>query len=156
MKKLFKKVLVPIFISVLCGFICGKLVYNVYDDKIEEEITGNKIYLVQAGAYESYDNMVSNTSVNNYVYYEDDDGLYKSIVGITENKKNIDKIKNSYGKEVIISEYYSKDEELNNKIKKYDEELSKLTDNKEIQNKVLEILKLYKSDNNKTIVKISS
>ena len=156
MKKFLLKVISPIIISVLCGFICGKLVYKIYDSKIEEDITGKKIYLIQAGAYDSYDNMKKNTSLNSYVYYEDDDGLFKSIIGITEDKNNIEKIKNSYGKEVFINEYYSKDEELNRKISIYDKSLAAINNEKEIQNKVLEILELYKSDNNKTLIKISS
>lgn len=156
MKKFLRKVVIPIFISVICGFICGKLVYQIYDSKIEEELKGEKIYLIQAGAYETYDKMINNTLVNNYAYYEDDDGLFKSIIGLTENTNNIEKIKKSYGKEVIINEYYSKDEELNKKIKKYDKSLEKLNDNSEIQKTVLEMLNLYNNNNEKTLVKISS
>lgn len=156
MIKIIFKALSPIIISVICGFICGKLVYEVYDNKIEEEIKGEKIFLIQAGAYDSYDNMLKNTSLTNYAYFEDDDGLFKSIIGITEDKNNIEKIKKSYGKEVYVNEYYSKDEELNKKIRTYDEDLSKIEDNKEIQKKALEMLNLYKSDNNKTLIKISS
>ncbi|MBR3161848.1 MAG: hypothetical protein IKF19_03870 [Bacilli bacterium] len=155
MKKIIKKILIPISISVICGFICAKLVYEVYDSKIEEDLNGKKIYLIQAGAYDSYDNMLKNTSLNNYVYYEDDDGLFKSIIGITENSNNIDKIKNSYGKDTIIKEYYSKDDELNKKIKELDQKLERIKDNKEIQKIVLDTLNLYK-DNKKTLVKISS
>lgn len=145
----------PILISIICGFVCAKLVYEVYDSKIEEDIKGEKIYLIQAGAYNSYDNMLKNTSISNYMYYEDDDGLFKSIIGITENKNNIDKIKNSYGKEVIVKEYYSKDEELNKKIKKFDQELENITDTKEIQKKVINMLGLYKN-NEKKLIKIST
>lgn len=156
MKKLLKKVFVPIFLSVVCGSVCGKLVYEIYDSDVKKDINGEKIYLIQAGAYSSYDNMVNNTLVNNYVYYEDDDGLYKAIIGITEDQDNVEKISNIYGKEVIVTEYYSKDNELNKKIKEYDEKISN-TDNKEdIQNTVLEMLTLYKDNDNKTLVKISS
>lgn len=156
MKKLLKKVFVPIFLSVICGSVCGKLVYEIYDSDVKKDINGEKIYLIQAGAYSSYDNMVDNTLVNNYVYYEDDDGLYKAIIGITENQNNVEKISNIYGKEVIVTEYYSKDNDLNKKIKEYDQKISN-TDNKEdIQNTVLEMLTLYKDNDNKTLVKISS
>ena len=116
LKKILKKILGPICLSILCGVVCGKLVYQVYDKDIKKDIDGRKIYLIQAGAYSTYDNMVSNTLVNNYVYYEDNDGLYKSIVGITEDFDNIEKIKNSYKGNVIVSEYYSRDKELNKKI----------------------------------------
>ena len=142
--------------SVICGGICGKLVYEIYDADIKQEINGKKIYLVQAGAYSSYDNMVDNTLVNNYVYYEDNDGLYKAVVGLTENYDNIEKIKNAYGKNVIISEYYSKDEKLNKKITEYDEKLKNTTNNTEIKNTVLEMLTLYKDKDNQTLVKIKS
>lgn len=156
MKKILRKVLGPIILSVICGCICGKLVYEVYNGNIKEEINGKKIYLIQAGAYSTYDNMVDNTLVNNYVYYEDNDGLYKAIIGITENYDNIEKIKNTYGKDVIISEYYSKDTILNNKIKEYDEKLKYSTNKEEIQSTVLEMLTLYKDNDNSTLVKISS
>lgn len=142
--------------SVICGGSCGKLVYEIYDADIKQEINGKKIYLVQAGAYSSYDNMVDNTLVNNYVYYEDNDGLYKAVVGLTENYDNIEKIKAAYGKNVIISEYYSKDDKLNKKITEYDEKLKNTTNNTEIKNTVLEMLTLYKDKDNQTLVKIKS
>ena len=156
MKTFIKKVLIPIFLSVICGSICGKLVYNIYDNNITNEIEGKKIYLLQSGAYSTYDNMVKNTLVNNYIYYEDYDGLFKAIIGITENYDNIEKIKNTYGKEIIISEYYSKNKELNNKIKEYDKKISKSENKEEIQSNVLEMLSLYKDNNDKTLVKIST
>lgn len=156
MKTIIKKVLIPIFLSVICGSICGKLVYDIYDKDISKEIQGEKIYLLQAGAYSTYDSMVKNTLINNYIYYEDYDGLYKAIIGITENYNNIELIKNSYGKEVIVSEYYSKNKELNEKIKEYDKKISKMNNKEEIQNTVLEMLTLYKDNDDKTLVKINT
>lgn len=156
LKKLLRKILGPICLSILCGVVCGKLVYQVYDKDIEKKIDGRKIYLIQAGAYSTYDKMVSNTLVNNYVYYEDNDGLYKSIVGITEDFDNVEKIKNSYKGDVIVSEYYSKDKELNKKIDEYDSKLKNVTSNEEVQSTVLEMLTLYKDRDNSTLVKIES
>ncbi|MBQ6495453.1 MAG: hypothetical protein IJI49_05575 [Bacilli bacterium] len=156
MKKLLKKVFLPIFLSVICGSICGKLIYDIYDKDLSKELEGEKIYLLQAGAYSNYDNMVKNTLVNNYIYYEDYDGLYKAIIGITEKYTNIEKIKKIYGKEIIISEYYSKNKELNKKIKEYDKKISKSENAEEIQNNVLEMLTLYKDNDDKTLVKITT
>lgn len=155
MKKKLKKVLMPIFLSVLCGAICGKLVYGIYDKKIERDMNGEKIYLIQAGAYSTYDNMVSNTSLNNYVYYEDDDGLFKSIIGLTEDYDNIEKIKSTYSDAVIVSEYYSKDQELNNKIKEYDKQIQASNNTEEVKKIVLEMLTLYK-DQDSTLTQIVS
>lgn len=153
-KKLFKAVL-PIFLSVLFGSICGKLIFSNYEGKITKELKGKKVYLIQIGAYSNYDNMVNNTLVNNYIYYQDDDGLYKSVIGITENKNNIEKIKTTYTGDVIINEYYSTNNELNTKLKEYDTLLQSTTDTTEIKQIVKETLELYK-DNNSTLTGIVS
>ena len=111
--------------------------------------------MIQAGAYSSYDNMVKNTLLSNYAYFEDEDGLYKSIIGLTKNYDNIEKIKNTYQEKVYIKEYYSKDKELNNKIKEYDEKLNNIVDEKEIKNAITEMLKLYQNKN-VTLIQIDS
>lgn len=154
MIKRIRKGLLPIFLAVICGGICGKLVCDIYIDTASSKLENNKIYLVQAGAYSTYDNMVSNTNVGNYIYYEDEDGLYKAIIGITENYDNIEKIRSTYQGEVIISEYYSLDKELNQKIIEYDDRISKLEDKDEIKKIVLEMLSLYKDKEENTLIKI--
>ena len=155
MKKKLLKVLMPLFLSIICGVICGRLVYGIYDKKLKEDINGEKIYLIQSGAYSTYDKMVDHTLLSNYVYYEDDDGLYKSIVGVTENYNNIDKIKNTYNSDVLVKEYYSRDIELNKKIKEYDILIKNTSDQEEIKKIINEMLALYK-DKNTTLIEIDS
>ena len=53
MLKKIKKVVTPIFLSIICGAICGKLIYQIYDKELETDLIGEKIYLIQAGAYKS-------------------------------------------------------------------------------------------------------
>ena len=154
MKKKLLKVLSPLFLSVICGVICGRLVYGIYDKKLETDLNGEKIYLIQSGAYSTYDKMVDHTLLSNYVYYEDE-GLYKSIIGITNNYDNIDKIKNTYNSDVLVKEYYSKDKELNDKIKEYDILINNTSDDKEIKRIISEVLALYK-DRNTTLIEIDS
>ena len=154
LKKLFKVVL-PIFLAVLFGCFSAKIVFSNYDNKIPTTINGKKVYLIQSGAYSNYDNMVKNTLVNNYIYYQDDDGLYKSVIGITENQDNIEKIKSTYKGNVIITEYYSTNQNLNTKLHEYDLLLSKTTDNNELKKIILQMLELYK-DNDFTLTKIIS
>lgn len=153
-KKLFKLVL-PIFLSVIFGTISAKLIFSNYDKKITDNINGKKVYLIQSGAYSNYDNMVNNTLISKYIYYQDDDGLYKSVIGITENKDNIDKIKSTYTGDIIISEYYSNDTKLNNKIKEYDDLLHNTTDTNKIKEIIVKMLELYK-DNDSTLIQIVS
>jgi len=155
MKKKLKKVLFPCFLSIICGAICGRIVYSIYNEKINTNVNIKKIYLIQSGAYSTYDNMVNQKLLSNYIYYEDDDGLFKSIIAVTEDYENIEKIKNTYKEEVLITEYYSNDLELNQKLKMYDQEIKKTNDKKVIKNIVKEMLELYK-DKNKTLIQIES
>ena len=154
MKKRIRKVLVSICLSIVCGSICGKMVYGIYEEKLKSEINGEKIYLIQAGAYSSYNNMVENTSINNYVYYEDD-GLFKSIIGVTLEYDNIKKITDLYNKDVIVTEYYSNDLELNKRIREYDKKIDSSNNQEEVKKNVLEMLSLYK-DNKSTLIEIVS
>ena len=88
------------------------------------------------------------------IYYEDD-GLFKAIIGITENYDNISKIQSTYKGESIVSEYYSDNEELNKKIKEFDKKIDKSDDVNEIKNIVLEMINLYKDNDDNTLIKIS-
>ena len=148
MKKKLYSFFTPILLSVIFGSFCGKIVYDMYDKKIEEDISGKKIYLVQAGAYSSYDNMVKNSMLSNYIYYEDEDGLYKSIIGLTLDYDNLDKIKNTYKENVLVREFYSKDIDLNKRIEEYDRKLKNTTNNDEINDIIDKVLELYKGKNN--------
>ena len=154
MKIILKKVILPVFLSVLCGALCGKTIYNIYLNNNELVFDNNVVYLIQAGAYSSYDNMRINTLGYDYVYYEEDD-LFKTIIGITKNKENIEKIKNIYGKEIIVNEYYTEDKGLNSKINQYDELLLSETDNDKIKQIIIDMLNLYKDNKNNKLIKVS-
>lgn len=150
-----KKMLFSLLLAVFCGACCGRVVYSIYDKELVDDVGGNKLYLVQSGAYSSYDNMVSKTNVSNYVYFEDSDGLYKSIVGITGDSGNIEKIKNTYEGDVLVVEYYSNDRELNDRIREYDLQMKATGDGNEVKGLVDEMLALYKGKN-RTLVQLKS
>lgn len=154
MIKRLKKGIIPIFLAVICGSVCGKLVCDIYASSIANNMDIPMIYLIQAGSYSSYDNMVDNTNVSNYIYYEDD-GKYKPIVGITLDSDNISKIKSVYDGDTTISEYYSDDNNLNKKIKEYDKKIGNTDDVAEIKNIVLEMIDLYKDSDKNTLIRIS-
>ncbi len=154
MKEILKKAMMPIFLSIICGGICGRVVYKIYLGDNKLAFDGNLIYLIQSGAYNSYDNMRANTIGYDYVYYEEDN-LYKTIIGITKNKDNIEKIKKSYDKEVIVSEYYTENKELNFKINEYDNLLLKEEDDEKIKKLIIDMLNLYKGEDSIKLIKIS-
>lgn len=151
MKKMLKGIMVPIVISVLFGFVCGKLVYRIYEDDISNKLSSSKLYLIENGRYDTYDMMREDNNGNNYVYYMDDDG-YKTVVGITSDKDNIDKIKGLYNEDVKVLEYYVSNELFNDKQNEYDMLLSNTDDVYEVKEVVDNILSLYRDDNTKKLV----
>lgn len=147
-----KKVMIPIFLSVICGSICGSVVYNIYATKATYELDNSKVYLVQAGAYSSIDNMKANTMASNYVYYVDD-GMYKAIIGITMDYDNLEKIKSIYNGEVIVNEYYLNDKKISDELGEFDKKLKDETDNDKAKVIIDDMLNIYKENDNVKLVK---
>ena len=146
MKTIIKGLLVPLVISILFGFLCGKIVYSVYKDDIASSLTSSKLYVLQKGVYDTYDSMREDNGGNNYVYYMDDEG-YKTVVGITSNENNIDKIKGLYDEDVKVLEYYIANELFNDKQNEYDVMLNNTDNIYEVKEVVDNILNLYREDN---------
>ena len=145
MKKVIKGIFLPLVLSIICGFVCGKLVYNVYNEDVENKLNSSKLYLIENGSYLTYDNMREENSGNNYVYYKDAEG-YKTVVGITRNEDNIEKIKSLYSDTVNVEEYYIATNLLNDKQNEYDLMLSNTNDLYEVKEVVDNILNLYREE----------
>ena len=153
-KKMFKGIFIPVVVSILLGFVCGKFVYNSYKDSIYGDLNSSRLYLVQNGSYLTYDRMREENSGNNYVYYKDDSG-YKTVIGITRDYDNIDKIKSLYSEEVEVLEYYVPMEFFDSKQDEYDLMLSNAEDVYEVREVVDNILNLYRSDDSIRLVSIN-
>lgn len=145
MIKRIKKSFISIFISVLCGFISGKVVFYVYQNENEDVFNNNKIYLIQNGTYSTYENMRAKTIGYDFIFYEDELG-FNSIVGVTKNKKNIEKIIKLYNIDAEVIEYYLNNEKINNKINDYDKELEKENDPNKQKELVKLMLEIYKNN----------
>ena len=154
MKKKIKQIVVPIFLSVLCGFICGRLMFSIHEEKGKNILELNTIYLLKDNSYSDYDSMKASSLSNNYIYYEDE-GKYNTIIAITKNKDNIDKIKKKYNKELTIMEYLLKDEEMNNKLEAYDLELTKAQKDEDIKEVINKMINVYKDKEDVKMIKIS-
>ena len=154
MKDKIKKIVTPIFLSVLCGAVCGKLVFSIYEDKESNLINSNVVYLLEDSSYDDYDSMKASVISSNYVYYEED-GKYRAVVAMTKNKNNIDKIKKVYGSELTISEYLLNDENINSKLKEYDIKLGNVKRKDDIKDIIMEMINIYKGLEDIKMVKIS-
>ena len=154
MKKKITKVVVPIFLAVLSGFLCGRLMFSIYEEKGSNTLNSNLVYLLMDTTYNSYDDMKANTISSNYIYYEDK-GKYNVVVAITQNKDNITKIEEVYNKKLDINKYLINDNEVINKLKEYDNKLNNSSDKEEIKSIVNNMNTIYKDKEDIKMVKIS-
>ena len=145
-----RKFLISLLICVLIGCVCATIIYNGMkkDEKLainNKEVT---IYLFQVGAFKNYKNVDTITkTLNNYIV-EEKDNTYFVYVGITKDKKNIDKLHEFFNKNV--NNIYVKEKKVSNinflkYLKKYDSLLKETTNyetikliNKEVLNKYRE------------------
>ena len=154
MRKKVLGIIIPVLISIIFGYVCGKFVYKTYRDNLYDNLKSKRLYLVQKGKYDSYDEMREDNNGNNYVYYQDEDG-YKTVVGITMYYDNVDKIKKLYSDKLEVSEYYVSNDFFNNKQNEYDDELMNTNDIYEVKEVVDNILNLYRSDDSIKLISIN-
>lgn len=158
MKKIFEKILrsvfIPVIISILFGYVSGKFMYKTYSEDVYGDLNSSRLYLVQNGEYDTYDRMREENSGNNYIYYKDND-KYKTVIGITRNYGNIDKIKSLYSDNMEVTEYYVSSKLLDSRQEEYDILLSQANDLYEVKEVVDNILGLYRSDDNIRLVSIN-
>lgn len=127
--KIFKNFIILLFITLL-GIYVGSYLYKSYLLKNENKINTYKIYLLEYGVYNSYEDMELNgRNIENYFYYNDIKG-YHILLGITENKNIINKIGESYENisNINIREDYIDNMEFIESLKQYDNLI--LTSNK--------------------------
>ncbi len=143
MKKIIKTFVLPLLLSTLFGFIIARAVYKIYKDDLDIRLSSSKVYLLKNGEYSSYEEMRLDNNYKNYIYYKDNN-KYKSIIGITNEEDNIDKIKKSYNIPIEVEEYYISNGLIDNKQKEFDLKLKKTNSEKEIKELINNILEIYK------------
>ena len=97
--------------------------------------------------------MKENNNQNNYIYYIDNN-QYKSIVGITKNENNIEKIKKLYNTDLKVKEFYIEEKEINEKQDEFDQKLSNSTKEEDTRKLLDDIINLYKEDDNMRLISI--
>jgi hypothetical protein len=153
MKNIIKKVFTPIIMGVILGSICGKIAYKIYSDDLENKFSTKKVYILEYGTYNNFDNMKEDNNQNNYIYYIDNN-QYKSIVGITKNENNIEKIKKLYNTDLKVKEFYIEEKEINEKQDEFDQKLSNSTKEEDTRKLLDDIINLYKEDDNMRLISI--
>ena len=146
--------MIPVLIAIMCGYFLGKYVYRTYRDNLYSSLNSSRLYLIENGEYDDINLMREENSFNNYVYYKDDN-KYKSVVGITKNYNNIDKIKSLYSDKLYVLEYYLSNDKLDSKQDEYEKKLNSANDVDGIREAVDEILNLYRTDDSIRLIAIN-
>ena len=128
--------------------------FSIYEDKVSSLLNSNLIYLLHDNSYDNYDSMKASTISSNYVYYEEE-GKYNRVVAITKNKDNIEKIREVYGSDLSVEEYLLDNDAINNKLDEYDVKLESLSGEDEIKGIIMEMINIYKDEDDIKMVKIS-
>lgn len=108
------KVLIPIFFSILIGFLFGKIIFDKYDTtSINAFEEGEKIYMVEIGIFSSEEMAKKQFSdIDNYLLLLEKNNYYL-YGGITKNIKTAEKIKEYYLK--ITNNVNIKEKVIDNK-----------------------------------------
>ena len=151
MKKIIKGVVVPVIVAIFIGFVMGKYIFKTYKDNLYEELSSSRLYLVENGEYDTIDSMREANSTNNYVYYKDQD-KYKTVVGITREYSNVDKIKSLYSDNLKVITYYIANDSISSKQGEFDNNLKEANDINDVREAVDNILALYRDSDNIRLV----
>ena len=129
-KKNYKKIKIPKILS-LCFFL---LIYKNYKNK---KVEYKEIYILQVGAYKSYDNVINKTKyLDNYIIYKEND-LYKIFLGVSLNNNTYNKLENFYNEDSTFKKVIKiSNEEYINNLKKYDTLINE-TNDKELLNTII-------------------
>ncbi len=144
------KALVPIFFSILVGFLFGRVIFDNYHKKSVLAFNeGEKVYLVKLASYDSLDKIENSKSL----LVLSNDSSYNLYAGITKQKDNANKIisyyKDSY-KDITIDTLYVNDLKFLTELKEYDKLVSIVTKKDDLISIESIILANYKEVLNET------
>lgn len=144
-----KKYFLLIILAISIGFFMGKTFLEQYDGYKGIRIassTGDIVYFIKYGEFNSYDEMEKETiSLSNYIYNEVN-GKFIVYVGITDSNSNLIKLTNYYNKlgyNTITEEYLITNQQFLNILKDYDAILENTDDEVVITSISSQILTKY-------------
>lgn len=118
-----KKTMFLAVIFVILGAVCGNYLYKNAPDSVSVFRESSKFYFLQEGIYSSKDIMMENVGdlSNKLVVLKDNQ--YYVYVGITLDKKNVDKIQKIYedmGYQIYVQEIELDSEEFISNVSQFD------------------------------------
>lgn len=118
-----KKTLIYMTVAILFGALCGKILYDKYEDTSFVFHAEEKVYFLQEGVYSSEESLNRNTKdINPKLIIKENDKYYV-YVGISKSKDGIKKIKDVYedkGYSIYQKEKTVDDESFLTNLSQYD------------------------------------
>lgn len=138
-----KKYFITIIVSLLIGFLLSYYMIKEYDDAVLPTFMNSEaVYLIEQGAYLSYDDMIENTKeIENYIYNEEDSMFYV-YVGMSLLRENALKIQNAYDFKTSLRRVDMSNDFVN-ELKQYDSIISETEDSDTIKEVCKQILSKY-------------
>ena len=137
----------PVVLCILVGFFMGTFMLKQYNlDADPVALTGENLYFLQTGVYSSEESMKESMQKTSYYIYTKENNMYYSYIGITKNKKNLEKLKDFYkhaGYDIYIREIFVSDISFLTVLEQYDNLLLETTDTKIIKSIEEQILSKY-------------
>ena len=134
----------PVVLCILVGFFMGTFLFNQYNTKVDPvSLTGENLYFIQAGVFSSEDQMKEAMKDTSYYIYTKENNMYYSYVGITKNKKNLEKLQEFYKSasyDIYVKEIFVSNLSFLTVLDQYELLLEETTDNnviKSIENQVI-------------------
>ena len=127
------KYLFPVVLSLCIGGLLAYLIINGYSDAENISVSKNaeEVYYLRQGVYSSKDNMENSMQDFEHYIYSVEDNMYNTYIGISKNKKNIEKLKGFYqkkGYDTYIETKITDNEDFLIVLGQYDEVLSETED----------------------------
>ncbi len=95
---IMKKTLIYMSVAILLGGMCGKLIYQKYQDSTFAFLEDEKIYFLQEGVYSTEESLNRNTKEINPKLVIKENNQYYVYIGISKSLDGIKKIKKLYSK----------------------------------------------------------
>ena len=143
-----KKYFFPALLSLIIGSLMAFFLIKSYDNA--ENITVSKnaetIYYLQRGVYSNKENMTNNMKDFEHYIYNIEENMYYTYIGISTNKKNIEKLQGFYkekGYDTYIREKITDNVGFITILRQYDELLAGTKDNNTINAICNQVLAKY-------------
>ncbi len=128
-----KKYLFPVILSLCIGALLSYLIINSYNDIDSITVSKNaeEIYYLQRGVYSDKEAMEEGMKNFQHYIYNVEDNQYHTYIGISKNKKNIEKLAGFFqkkGYDIYIETKITDNEEFLVVLGQYDELLANTED----------------------------